>query len=163
MFHTKFFHRSALLILIIIFPLILSGQYIDRQILSSVYQNIDSDLKGEWVLGETVVGTLTKNDLTLSQGFLQGEPKTITGVSLSGNSFFIKIFPNPTSGWLTLQHNLVASLDLGIYDIAGKFLLLKKDLPSDSQIDLTPLPLGTYFFKYQVDGRLLETARIVKM
>ena len=160
---TPFEFRTILLILFTSSCFFTFGQSIDRKLYGSSYQNIHSALRGEWVVGEVIVGDLSSGAFLLSQGFLQGDQKISTGFTAKGQSFFIRVFPNPTADFIIMEHNINPALDLQIFDLAGKHLSSHKEILSGGRIPLAGLSAGSYFFRYITEGKAVETALVVKM
>lgn len=73
-------------------------------------------------------------------------------------AFDVKLYPNPTSGWVNVEVNAVTeqSVVIKFYDIVGKEVYSEEDgLQSgifSRQIDLSFLSSGTYFLKVIHDG-----------
>ena len=73
--------------------------------------------------------------------------------SLSVNSFSLEdlsLFPNPTSGNITIQSTqLTSEVSFVIYDIQGKMLFSQKIAPQDGSfvLDISSLEKGVYFVK----------------
>ncbi len=57
----------------------------------------------------------------------------------------IRIYPNPTSGLITISTDLPKEIDCHIYSLTGISLLSQKIGPGNPTIDVTDLPLGSYF------------------
>ena len=71
-----------------------------------------------------------------------------------------KIFPNPTSDFVTIQIEGSLAFSVTLFDIAGKQLIT---VASASRIDLTALPKGVYFLEIRDEnsnGRLMK--KVVK-
>ena len=57
----------------------------------------------------------------------------------------IKLFPNPTSDWVYIQH--AGSIDLGVqlFDMDGRLLIDLEDV--DGPIDMREMQVGVFFIK----------------
>jgi hypothetical protein len=66
-------------------------------------------------------------------------------------SEFIRVYPNPTDGPLTLS--LREEYDnLFVVDMNGKILFKVEAAQGDIQVNLSSFPSGAYFLKYNKDG-----------
>ena len=78
------------------------------------------------------------------------------------NSF--KLFPNPTTGKISLNYNLLSTENglIEITNILGVSLYYKKLNPESQQleIDLSELKPAIYFFKIVVDGKQIHQGKI---
>jgi hypothetical protein len=66
----------------------------------------------------------------------------------------IKIYPNPTTGELTIDFLLAEEkqIDVTVFDQNGRVLFEQDISGCTDQIDLTPYPSGTYLMKIAIDG-----------
>lgn len=115
----------------------------------SAYQNI-SQLQTIYVRVENISG----NCVALAS-FL------IVIDSLSVDSFGfqdLNIFPNPSSGNVTLQSSqLISETTISLYDILGKMVLSKNVLPDNGAItlDISSFGNGVYFLKIASEGNVV--------
>lgn len=83
--------------------------------------------------------------------------------NLSTHSFknnSINIFPNPTTGIVNISNKNNLSIDkIEIFDTSGKLIITKNG--NSSQIDISNLKKGMYFFKIYSDENVL-TKKIIK-
>ena len=114
---------------------------------------------------EALVQTFTGSTFVLTQGFQQPndgpnailDPQVITKVTA---------YPNPTSGMLSLNYNLLTAnrVTVEVYDLAGKLLLTTyKEQQAGlqrEQLDLSALSDGAYFVNLRIDGRQVLVNRI---
>jgi hypothetical protein len=100
-----------------------------------------------WVAGEPVVSTLSNNDLQVSQGYLQSAHLLTT--SAEELSFFadIKVFPNPSAGFITVASDGLQAMTGRLSDALGRQVLHFQNISAAEQIDLSRLPTGTYFLQ----------------
>lgn len=74
----------------------------------------------------------------------------------------INVFPNPTSGELTVEYN--GEYTVSIFDLYGSKVLHQKDNYSTSTIRLNHLPKGTYFIHIESSfGETFIVKKIVKI
>lgn len=75
---------------------------------------------------------------------------TLFAVEDAIRGFELNCFPNPSSGWVNVSYRNLAppstdtGLELVVFDAAGQFMLRKKGVPSDFQLDLSGLDAGLY-------------------
>ncbi|CAM4008766.1 MULTISPECIES: LamG-like jellyroll fold domain-containing protein [Flavobacterium] len=90
-----------------------------------------------------------------TSNFLSGSPittgNTCTNTTLSASNFEvannIKIYPNPTNNFVTVEVNNLTSAKLQVVDIAGKVLMNQSLNTSSNTINVSQLPTGLYLFK----------------
>jgi hypothetical protein len=82
----------------------ISAQNLSRSVLASGGSSFSSTaLQADWTIGETVVGLFNGSNLLVCQGFQQGPDADATAVEQPWIQPF-RLWPNPTTGLLTLQH-----------------------------------------------------------
>ena len=88
------------------------------------------------------------------------EPKKV-GISVLNAFNTFSMFPNPTSGIITIQH--AEGKNLQIIDLYGKEIVRENQLTSDSKIQLEGvLTQGIYFVNIlSKSGEILESAKLV--
>jgi len=120
-----------------------------------------------WSLGEVLVETYSKGNISLTQGFHQGN-YLVTAMDesvLSGME--IKAYPNPATDFITVQitgsKSQVENYVIDLTDIQGK-LLLKINPDSDSpKVNLQSYGAGTYFLSVSEKGKILRTFKVIKL
>ncbi|MFN0037696.1 MAG: T9SS type A sorting domain-containing protein, partial [Saprospiraceae bacterium] len=63
---------------------------------------------------------------------------------------FIRLFPNPTTGWVTIPKHFAGERTIQVFDIAGR--LTHQVSTSDIEIDLSDLENGVYFLRIKDAG-----------
>lgn len=117
---------------------------------SSGGQGIQANRYLAWTVGEPFVQTLHGAGYAATQGFHQPDPcgKTFVGASNLAD-WGMSLFPNPTSGWLTLRYSpdKKGPLSASVYDMLGQPMLENETLasPEGSFIDASSWPAGVYF------------------
>ena len=84
------------------------------------------------------------------------------GVAPPASTPAFRLYPNPTSGKLTIE--FAESGILEIADVTGRRLKtvpLNNTQSGKTVIDLSELPAGAYICKYLVNGLLRETHKII--
>lgn len=81
---------------------------------------------------------------------------TITSVEWGQNEEMIKIFPNPTEGFLTISMDKSAELqDLQVLDLSGRALMKvgsENNFNGIKVLDVSSLNEGLYFVSFKLDG-----------
>jgi len=132
----------------------------------------------DWSVGElALVNTMTSSNtyVVLTNGLLQ--PGTSNDNINSGKHFTsdeIKILPNPTYNKVEINISTLqqGTLDILVYDAAGKLLMAKKTISNGMQrsekMDLSGVASGTYLFYIELTPlpgsiRKTGTFKIVKL
>ncbi len=76
-----------------------------------------------------------------------------------------KIYPNPTTGQLTVEIDKsdFKNLTLLIVNSLGNILLQEKLDANKTQIDLNTLPNGTYFYQLIADDKIVARGKVIKI
>jgi len=89
----------------------------------------------------------------------------VTVLSISETNLeTLKLYPNPTSGIITLQsNNLIENTDITIYNIQGQLVISEEKSPTNEtiQVDISNLTTGIYFVKI-ISGENTVIKRMVK-
>ncbi len=85
-------------------------------------------------------------------------PNTSTGIS-EDQATAVKFFPNPASGKLNLELAEPAG-NLKVLDFAGREILNKNKVRSNTQLDVSNYPNGTYFLQVE-QNKTLQLKRFV--
>jgi hypothetical protein len=136
------------------------SQSLSQQVIAS---SGSSQSTQQWTVGELVVTTFTNANYTLTQGFHQSNIKVTAIETLMSTSISFKVFPNPTSDFVTIQADKdLPDAQIELYNIKGE-LICKKLLNINSQIDFTVLSSGTYLLKIvSAMNKINSTYKIVK-
>jgi hypothetical protein len=73
----------------------------------------------------------------------------------------LTISPNPASDFITVYSSR-NTLNLHLYDVAGKRVLLHKLTDGSAQINISKFAKGIYTLVAEKDGLTLESSKIVK-
>lgn len=102
------------------------------------------------VIINPLCGSGTSNILTVS-------PLTIGSYNMAG----VKLFPNPTTGLLTITWSSVATTRITVYSTAGKALMHDvATLATRKDVDLSSLASGIYFVVLQDESGKSGTVRV---
>ena len=115
-------------------------------------------------------GTLTNFARTgTTSNFLSGSAittgNTCTTLTLSNSNFEIanniKMYPNPTNNFVTVELSNLTNAKLQVLDITGKILRNQVLNTSSNTVDVQQLPSGMYLFKFS-SNEGTATSKIVK-
>lgn len=151
---------------------LLSAQVsIERQVIGVTGGFADTPtLKISDTVGETAVSTVISGTVILTQGFQQPGENEITDVEKAIELSY-KMYPNPTSDWLTVKISLDQPMDIQvqIFDLSGRaFPELNQTLSSfgssEARLSMAHLPVGIYLLSLKnTDGLVLATEQIQKL
>ncbi|WP_321348795.1 T9SS type A sorting domain-containing protein [uncultured Draconibacterium sp.] len=117
-----------------------------------------------WTLGETVIETAESGSLVLTQGFHQSKLVITALDDITIADFEVKVYPNPTSDFVVVhfdENNLNTHIQL--FDLAGKKLKESVANNTDTQMNMTEYPGGTYLLKLLDDNfHPIQTFKIIK-
>jgi len=74
----------------------------------------------------------------------------------------LKIFPNPTSGLMTVQASISTRAEIEISSLNGQLIYIGKMEGSSHQIDFSPFREGVYFITIR-SNEFLTTRKILKL
>ena len=84
----------------------------------------------------------------------------VVGVDENGSSFVV--YPNPTSGTLTLTVADAQRFDYELHNISGQSVMRGSAVGSEIQLDLGECPKGVYFVSIRWNGNRLIQKVVVK-
>ncbi len=101
--------------------------------------------KMSFTLGETVTSTISNDSNTLTQGFHQTK-LTVVGMEEFLKSIRMRVFPNPTSDFITIELNDdPTNYEVIMLDVTGKSISLTPIRNKREQVDMSHLAAGSYF------------------
>ena len=119
-----------------------------------------------WTLGEPVIETYASGAAQLTQGF-HPTNLTIVAVDAPSAAFQVRVYPNPTSGWVSIEAQSDApSFGVALSGAQGRVLLSRtaaapQGLPHT--LDLSGYSPGLYLLHLRSqDGHNIQTFQIVK-
>lgn len=77
------------------------------------------------------------------------------------NATSFKIYPNPTSSFVTISTEQLDSFNLKIADLTGKVMMIKDYSGMENNVDISSFAKGIYFFEIK-SGNKSETIKILK-
>lgn len=120
--------------------------------------------------GETIIETFNAGNNILTQGFQQPNDNGVGIIELNENKFSVKIFPNPTAEFLTVQFHSDngEEFSVSLYDLLGRKLnLINNQFQNGNEFSisfqLTQLPSACYFLTIEnASGEIKKTFPIIK-
>ena len=154
------------LILLILLATLTAVSQNNQYVISATGNHFEnSNLKIDYTVGETVISTISNDNIILTQGFHQ--PKyEITSIEKSEYlNIKFKLFPNPTSDVLNIAIENADNQDLFIelYDISGTLLLKKRIINSTQNIDMKNYSSSIYILHiFNKNGVEVGSYKILK-
>lgn len=74
----------------------------------------------------------------------------------------IKLFPNPSSQFISVSSPLINVDEIEIFDNSGKLVLAKTQLKNQEKIDIKSLTSGIYYVRIYSKGNLLKSDKFLK-
>jgi hypothetical protein len=129
---------------------------------SSANESTGSNGSVAYSVGLLTVKTLESTDGSVSQG--PQVPIEVLVLSINDPAFndvTVRVFPNPTANFVTLQSGKHSDLSYQLFDIHGK-LIKNQQKFSGEKIALKHLKSGTYLLKILQDTKEIKTFKIIK-
>jgi hypothetical protein len=158
--------RKFILVLgFVLVVLTINAQSISQDLVCTAGDSFTNDTyQLDWSIGELVTETYTVSQITLTQGFHQGD-LLVTNIDENTSSEFlnIKAFPNPTKDLINLSgYENHSDLQFTISDLSGKVLQNGKILSENEQLNFSNYSVGMYFITIQQNNKIVKTIKIVK-
>ena len=116
-----------------------------------------------YTVGQVVYTTSTGANGSVSHGVQQPyEIYTTVGVNETSINLELKVYPNPTTDYLTLKVEKTEGLSFQLFDMQGKVIENKKVIANNTTIKMEELPKATYFIKITNNNRPVKTFKIIK-
>ena len=117
-------------------------------------------------VGQVFYTTAFSTNGSISEGVQQPfEISVLSGLEdVSGIDLFYSVYPNPTSGKLTLKIEKIEPNQFAyqLFDINGKLLINDRLKESETHIEMTKFVLSTYFLKVTKDNKEVKLFKIIK-
>jgi len=117
-----------------------------------------------WSVGEPIVETVSDGSNTLTQGFHQSKLTVTTIYDKEIIGIEIKVYPNPTSNYLSVEVNSEKQKELllSLFDMSGKLISQEKMTSSKQTVSMKEYAPATYLLKVTENNKELKTYQIVK-
>ena len=160
----NFTKKSILFFFLVILGSMLSAQSISHSVIGTAggLHIDDTGNNIHWTVGEVAVERYD-NGIALWQGFHQMYYDVyLTPVWETPTAIELKIFPNPTSGWLRLENDSGQELDIVFSNLLGQILLRSPLSAYQTDFDLSNYPDGLYQLAVYQKARLVKSFKINK-
>jgi len=123
-----------------------------------------NDTNIEWTLGETVIATLSSDNMLITQGFQQPELTVTVIKSDHDMPGVLEAYPNPTNDLLMIEVENKEFIDFQyvLYDMNGKVLEKKALISTVTGIAMNNHPPGVYLLKITQSDKEIKMFEIVK-
>lgn len=118
-----------------------------------------------YTIGETVIQTIEKNEVMLTQGFHQSNLSIIAVKEFNFLAIDVKVYPNPTSDYITIEqitNSGVVDLSAHLFDMHGRLIKSVSANQINTQINMKAFKSATYLLKVIDSNNDFKTFRIVK-
>jgi hypothetical protein len=75
----------------------------------------------------------------------------------------INLYPNPTNNILNVENKSGGKVELRLFNSFGKLLIIRTLTNTLTNIELTSLPAGIYFYKLTSKGETFKTGKLIKI
>ena len=115
-----------------------------------------------WSLGEPVVAMVSADGFTLNQGFQQSFLARPTSWQDPSFNYTVEIYPNPAVHLLHIDTDHDKKMQYRIITLVGKNVKTGT-FEKHAEIDINPLPSGTYIVNLQSHRKAVMSTVFVKM
>ena len=119
-------------------------------------------------VGQVFNTTAFGSNGSVSEGVQQPfEISVLSGVDITGIDLYYVVYPNPTSGKLTLKLDASNTPDIKLmryqlFDVNGKMLRNDRLKELETSIEMSGLISSTYFLKVTKDNKEVKLFKIIK-
>ncbi len=146
-------------LLIVLFTFLAFNTISQEQNVISAGGNTNTTAGGTltWTIGETSIATIESPDHHLTQGFNQGWLHFLSVESFS-TKINVEVYPNPATHYVNISSDKKSQLQ--IFDVNSK-MIKSTSVAKESQLDLSDLTAGIYFFTFSRNNTQIKTIKIV--
>lgn len=121
-----------------------SGDYYDNLLFGSLH----------FTVGEIAVARF-ENNIELGEGFHRSYYDLLVDAQeILPTSWEVTVCPNPTTEQVRFRWSTKEQLTAQLYDTNGRLILQQAGILQEGQMDMSPLPAGTYLLRLQdLEGR----------
>jgi hypothetical protein len=115
-------------------------------------------------IGQVMCESFSNSSGSVSQGVQQAFEIFTLNIFENTFNFTLTAFPNPTQSFLTLSiENLnQENLSFLLIDLEGKLVQQGRIQSKETRLDMTQLPVATYFMEVNHEGKTIHTFKIIK-
>ena len=117
-----------------------------------------------YTVGQLVYTTNTGTNGSIAQGVQQPYEisTTASGVNETAINLEMRIYPNPTTIYLTLTVEDNLNLNYQLLDMYGKLIESKAVISNSTKINLKAQPSSTYLLRVTNKSELVKTFKVIK-
>ena len=115
-------------------------------------------------IGQVAYESISNASGSVSQGVQQAFEIATLLLTENTFNFSLTAFPNPTQSFLTLGiENLnQKKISFQLIDLEGKLVQQGEIQSTETRLDMTQLPVATYFLEVYQEGKNIHTFKIIK-
>ena len=146
----------------------LQAQQIHASVNTSGGNASDTGGSVSYSVGQVFNTTAFGTNGSVSEGVQQPfEISVLSGVDITGIDLYYAVYPNPTSGKLTLKLDAstttnIQSMSYQLYDVNGKMLRNDRLKEFETSIDMSDFVSATYFLKVTNINKEVKLFKIIK-
>jgi len=130
-------------------------EYTDGHFQYYTYENFDTALRYYWIEAGEDSSCLTRSYFN--------DPVWQVSVQEIQEDYFVRVYPNPTSGILNLSIDAKNSISgFSIYDCTGQLVKQDFNFKNQSTIDVSDLQVGFYVMKFVTDNGMYYNQSFIK-
>lgn len=143
--------NSSLLavILLVLTSTIGTAQNVVGSVLSGGGEYSNGSVRAQWTLGQLVTGSFATNDVTVTHSIHQSQYVITSLDFLEGENSNIKVYPNPSSGFINIESFGFSVASVQILNMHGATVLKQESLlwNENETFDISQLQNGNYILK----------------
>ena len=142
-----------------------AGLFAQQEILAASCDAAGSGGTVSWSVGQVAYSAWSDAAGFLTEGVQQPyEIFNITGIDEQASGLQLIVYPNPTSGKITVKKvgSNLKILNIKIYDIEGSLLRTLEVYTEEATIPMDDLPSATYILNILEKNQLVKTCKIIK-
>jgi hypothetical protein len=115
-------------------------------------------------IGQVAYESISNASGSVSQGVQQAFEIATLMLTENTFNFSLTAFPNPTQSFLTLgiENFNQEKLTYQLVDLEGKLVQQGAIQSKETRLDMTQLPIATYFVEVNHEGKNIQTFKIIK-
>ena len=114
-------------------------------------------------VGQVVYTTNIGTNGSVAQGVQQAfEISTTLGINQTSINLELSIYPNPTTGYLTLKTKKSENISYQLFNLQGKLIKDKKVTKNNTNIQMNELPKAIYLLKVAKNNKIIKSFKIIK-
>ena len=142
---------------------LLYSQSLSPQVIASSGNSFSSvSARLEFTIGEVAISTLTIGSNTFTQGFHQSEIH-YASMENYNTDYVFTLYPNPTEQFVTVVSTKEEDMQVHLYDVNGRAILVSSVFQQKITIDMQTLSAGSYIIRItKKSGEPLHSYTVIK-